>query len=188
SMKIQEVENTIKRNEAKIANLQRIYDEYSKRMDQLGNEIARAKSDMGMYKALVTNNDAEIERLDGELRENETDRRLEDAELLRLNKELNEVKNEIELLKEKTTLMRSRLKQMNTSRTDSVSKLQSNENKLGIYVQLAEELKSELKELKENISEVEAVRRKEQDTLNKLEIEYNQYENDRHLPLFVRYT
>lgn len=188
SMKIQESQNANKRNETKLANLQRVYDEYLKRMDQVGSGISRVRSNIGTYRALLGNTATAIRELDSGMRENDTQSRLEEMEILRLNKAINEEKNKVELLKEKSAMLKSRLKQLGTDRNESISKLRANESKLGIYMQLAENLENELRQLRDDIDEVESLKRKGQEVLDKLEIEHNQYENDRHLPLFVRYT
>lgn len=188
SMKIRESQDASRRNETKLASLRRIYDEYSRRMDELSNEMSRVRSSIAMYRALTGNTDAAIEELESGLRDNEAQRRLEEIELLRLSKEMNEEKNKIELLKEKSAMLKSRRKQMGVNESENTSKLQANEGKLGAYSRLAKNLENELRQLRENIDEVEALRRKDQDVLNKLEIEYNQHEGDGHWPLFVQYT
>lgn len=172
----------------KLEKLRGIASELQGKWSVLEKERDNIKSKLKNAKARLRNSEASLKKMNKDIRDNETQTRLNEIETLRLEKLLEEENTKLSMLKDQHTVLKEYLKRIVNEESRVSGSLQGDEGKLRMYEKVLRDLKANIESLAEQIAEVEELRAHEVELQNRLSIEKEQDEDDKHISLFTSYT
>lgn len=173
--------------ERKLKALQELQDKLSEKLIKLKNERDSVKSKIDSSQISLENSERAVKNLQDEINKNAGQMKLEEIEIIKLEKALSEEKNRYLLLTDQQKIFQTRLDKFNRKGDVQQDDVNISRKKLAEYDKLVEQIEKDFSSLKERIEEVERKRNDEIEIQNRLEIEKKEIEDSSHLPLFALY-
>lgn len=185
--KIDNMKDDSEKNNRKLKDLKKMYDDTKRKLKNLENEFIKVKHGVSAEKSVITNEASNIETLKNGILNNDAKIRMEEVELLKLSQMMNEEKNKLSMLEDKGRMLKERLENIKKEKQNNFGHLKLEENKMKMYCMLISGLEKEINSIKESISSVEAIRDSQLEMMNKLKMEMEDYDNNSNIPMFIKY-
>ncbi|ELA42008.1 uncharacterized protein VICG_01025 [Vittaforma corneae ATCC 50505] len=173
--------------EKKLKVLQELQNKLLDKLTKLKNERDGVKSSIDSNQITLENSERAIKNLQDEINKNSGQMKLEEVEIIKLEKALSEEKNRYLLLSDQHKIFQSRLDSFSKKGDVQQDGINLSKRKLSEYDKLIEQIEKDFSNLKERVEEVERKRNDEIEAQNRLEIEKKEIEDSSHLPLFALY-
>lgn len=185
--KLIESRENLKSIEKKLGALRDLYRKMATKLKSLRDERDQARTRILSARSALENSENTSKSLQEEICRNEGQIKLEEIEVVKLERAISEEKNKLSILSDQQKIYQSRLEAFGSKEGTRREELKSSENQLKDYDRLLEQIQKDAENLQARMAETETKRRLEIDTQNRLEIEKKEVEDSNHLPLFVLY-